>query len=539
MNSELLEKIINIMEEIFDCYCFLNVDMSSISKIEKLKMDEEKYISFLPKRISSLDEISIAVRNNYHCESSVKKHFVMDRFDSFLELLKKNVEDSNISKDLLDEEFYDSYQYNNLINKKIITDLINEINDCKLKYFLVYSNIEIENELIKKGFNVNNLGSISDDDLKSVIKNSFNDLYEEVLNIHINRLLFEIITLYNNNDSDVLVSYNLEILKLLLKKLSDSSLKLLKSKIKSSNLISDNKLKEELLSYFSNVDFIYDDNEDLSIEKNLDIDIFNRLVNLIKFEEVILSRYDDLDLSDKKSISTFMSLLDYEKEIIDSIVLYDDASKYVDIILNDSYFFFNDQMNDRKVKLIGNRIFNYFPDFKELFNDMSIESYDLVVSNHIVNSLYDYRIKMCELSSEMFNKYVNTYKDILFIYPSLLNDVIYLNCDFTALFSFDDDMCSNILNIGSDRSIVYSYDKDIILYEIGKKIIFDLENIVNLIDDNPDLISLYEFKICEFNDIINNISLEHLYALEDDAENVSNSEIKSVLMNHLSLLHRY
>ena len=221
-----------------------------------------------------------------------------------------------------------------------------------------------------------------------------------------------------------------------------------------------------------------------------------------------------------------MNLISFESDITSLSIDEYDADSLSDIVDNDILFFiFNEQYRD----LISKRIKNLLPTFKNKNNSFIGKSCDLIIRNHVINSLDEYKNVICNIpSNENANEYINVYKRVIFEYPNLLNDILTMNFNFSILFSLDDFMSTKLL--GLKNSIDFSYDKDDYLYNIGLSLI----DTINDLSKNVDLIALYEFKICEFNDIINNVSDEHLYSLLDKIQCLDSSRVKRKLLKNFN-----
>lgn len=518
----MLNELLEIMEKQFVLFCFLSFDnerMDIISDIERLCLEEDKCIDFLPRNINSLDNLSIMVHNFYKGDFSLKRYFVLTRFDNILESLKADIENKCLD-DVLSDEFYDSYAVYNYARVKFMVDFIKK-ND-NFSHLAAFTNKEISDYLISNEFNFDALddimsSSINEDDLE------FWNFYDEHLYLEAQSKIIELLLTNDFNVSDIIFDFNMSILENLFMNMSLEHFNFMKEDFCKDDFYLGNNNYDSILSVFDNVA-----KKRFSLEHNpsmvsVPLELFDNLVNLIKLEEVIFKNYDMLDLSDEDFIRNFLSLVSFESEILSSINIDEyDADKLSDVIDRDIVFFLSD---DNLCELISNRIKNLLPVFKNRSSSIICRSFDLIVRNHIINSLECYKDVICNVSSnENANKYINVYKKVIFEYPDLLNDVMAMNFDFNILFSLDDDLSSKLVCLND--SINYSFDKDEILYNRGLSLIDE----INSLGSDNDLFALYWFKICEFDDIINNVSVEHLYSLFDKAENISNSKVKRVLL---------
>lgn len=558
MKEDVIKELLKVIEEMYDCYSdyideIKDIDFT-IFNVTRLRAIENRIIELLPRNIESLENLDVVVRNHYTNQSSVKKYFVLRRFDYILEYLKEKIEEATTESEILSDEYYDGYKVSNLALEIIQRNLCK---NSRFGYLISFSNRNIEEDLINNDMNFSKIKLYDLEDMSMMTSKSFKkcrSFFDEFLSSELKSIFFDIVTISSFSLSDELMYINFELFEESLTLLSPREYFKLKNEIINSPLLP-NKLREKFNSIFNDINnnFVFEDEseellsdeEDAEIENNnccIDINTFDSLVGLIKLEEIILERYDNLDVTNKESLKNFSNLLNFEKEMVSSIIIDDyDVTILQDVIGSDIDFFLEKNHSNRDKKLIEKRIKNLLPVFyKESVGSIPIDHYDLVISNHMVNSLNNYRNLICDLNNQnLINKYIKVYKDMIYIYPKFLNDISYMNYDFTALFSFNDTDSSSIVGLNDDRSIEYSFDKDEILYNLAVNIIDELKQILLDIDNNNDLIALYEFKICEFNDIINNINTEHLYALEADVESISDSKVKSILMNKFSFNHKY
>lgn len=523
----MLNKLIEILEKEFDVFrslAFVSDNSDRILEIECLRLEEEKYIDFLPRSINILDSLSLMVHNFYKGDFSLKRYFVLLRFDNILESLKADIENSYLDEILLDD-FYDGYYVYNFARVKFLTNFIKE--NVEFSYLVAFSNKEISDSLISNNF-----------DLESLNYNSSNFVneesldYDEYLYLEAQNVITFLLGSSEFEISNVIFDYNLSLFKSLLMSMSEDSFSLIREDFFSNNLYSDSNLYKSISYIFDEVfnkRFSYECNSSAPI---VDINLFDSLINLIKLEETILNNYEILDLSNDDSVGTFLNLISIEADVISSINIDEyDVDSLSDIIDRDICFFIT---KEKFQNLISNRIKNLFPVFKNNYNNFSRKCADLIVRNHIINSLNDYKNVICNISvNDDAIEYINVYKRVVFEYPDLLNDIIIMNFDFNILFSLDDFLSSNLLGLKS--SINFSFDKDEFLYEMGLSLIDE----INDLSSNVDLFALYQFKICEFNDIINNVNDEHLYSLLDKIQNLNNSKVKRMLLKNFDFNRKY
>lgn len=533
MGDVMINELIDIMEKEFDLFCsidFSSDNSNNILEIEGLCLEEEKYIDFLPRNINFLDNLSLMVHNFYKGDFSLKRYFVLLRFDNVLESLKASIENNYLDVDEMKlDEFYDGYYAYNFARVKFLTNFVK--NNKEFIYLAVFSNKEISDCLISKNFDLESL-DYNSSDLINEKNTDFLDFYDEFLYLEAQNVVALLLGSSEFEMSNIIFEYNLTLFKDLLMSMSEDNFNLLRKDLSNNSFYSNNDIFNDLNSVFDDIfkkRFSYNYNSSVS---TVDINLFDSLVNLIKLEETILNNYEILDLSNEESVKNFLNLISFESDIISSFNIDEyDADSLSDIVDNDILFFiFNEQYRD----LISKRIKNLLPTFKNKNNSFIGKSCDLIIRNHVINSLDEYKNVICNIpSNENANEYINVYKRVIFEYPDLLNDILTMNFDFSILFSLDDFMSTKLL--GLKNIIDFSYDKDDYLYNIGLSLI----DTINDLSKNVDLIALYEFKICEFNDIINNVSDEHLYSLLDKIQCLDSSRVKRKLLKNFDFNYKH
>ena len=116
------------------------------------------------------------------------------------------------------------------------------------------------------------------------------------------------------------------------------------------------------------------------------------------------------------------------------------------------------------------------------------------MSNHIVDTLKKY------------NGDLAIVKLYLYMFPTLTDDFVLMNGNYSMIERFSDDITSKILENSSVYD--YCYDKNEQLYKLFTIIIDDLTRYSDMYE--TDWTSLFDFKICELSDIISCVSDEHL-----------------------------
>ncbi len=536
MNSDFndfsLTEYLNILELEFDN--FKNISSCPkgtedffriFSDIEDLCLKEEKYIDRLPQNVAFLSDLSVSAHNFYNNVDIEKRYFVLMRLDNTLEVLKAKVEDENICDDILNDEFYDSYDLFNKSRERLIREFISSTSS-EFGYLAAFSIKEISDELIANNFELDGLH------LNDVNQNN----YYDNLSDEVQSKIMDLIVGSEFNEDSLIRNFNIEIFKFMLSKLRNFDFQMIKDTIENEKIYLNNVSYLEIINMFKQAE----KDRNNHVCHNVNIDVFDRLVNLIKLEEVLFKKYDSLNVCDSSSLKSISSLLQYEKEIIDDLNIDEyDCDILYDVISSDIHFFLVSNYSPYINKVITRRIINLLPIFqKDVASGTFRKSYNEVIKNHIINSLSEYKKVICDVPEDRDAlKYVQVYKNIIFEYPDLLNDVIVLNYDFSVLFSFDDE--TNSLMLGFKNPIDYYYDKDNQLYMLAKTVIKEISNILTEMEDNPELVALYEFKICEFNDIIISVSTEHLYSLYDEIEDINNRDIKKILLRKIDFVHKY
>jgi len=521
----------DVLEKEFDLFyslSFVSDNSDIISDIDNLCLEEEKCIDFLPKSISSLDSLNNMIHNFYKGDFSLKRYFVLLRLDNIFESLKAEIENGYLDETFLDE-FYDGYGVYNYVRIKFLSNFIKE--DDNFGYLAAFSNKEVSDKLISNNFDLHFLDF---DEANSTYDNNpdFLDFYDEQLYLEACNVLAAALGSSEFEMSDVIFDYNYSLFRSLLMNMSEDNFNLIRDDFINSDFYSDNDNYERFSSIFDEIykkRFSFENNASVS---NLNIDNFDSLVNLIKLEETIYNKYTTLDLFNEESVRIFLNLMFYESEVICSINIDEyDVDSLFDVIDKDISFFISD---DKIGNLIGNRIKNLLPVFRCCNYNCISKTYPLIIRNHMINSLDGYKDVICNIpcDSDVYD-YITVYKNVIFEYPDLLNDILIMNLDFSILFPLDDNMSSKFLGISNDLN--YSYDKDELLYDLGLSLIDE----INDLSDNVNLIALYKFKICEFNDIINNVSVEHLYSLLDKVQNLNSSKAKRKLLGSFNFSYEY
>lgn len=535
MYDNLLIEYFNVLEDVYDK--FMDISKLSrddedfyrlISEIESLFLLEEDYINKFPKNISFLNDLSFSVHNFYRNDDYDKQYFVLLRFDNILEVLKADAERETISTEILDDEFCDSYESFNNSREFFMRDFISNTS-LDFGYLSAFTIKEISDELILNNFNLCKIKMID-----------FNEEnYFDYLAIETRSLIINLISLSEFANNSLVKKYNTKLLKFMLLKLRDFDFEIIRNDFENDNVFIDNISYPKILKLFENA-FELRSEQRKFLFHYVDMDSFDGLVSLIKLEEFIFNKISSLNVFDLSSLNSISSLLRYEQDVISKLNIEEcDAEILYNVISCDINFFLVNDYSSYISKLISRRIINLLPIFQsDTLSGTIGKTYKQIIKNHIINSLCEYKKIICDIPfDEDVSRYIKVYINIIFEYPEILNDIIFLNYDFSTLFCFDDEFNSNML--GLMNPIDYSYDKDNLLFNLAKNIINELYEILVDMENNPELVSLYEFKICEFNDIINSVSTEHLCFLYEYIDTISNNDVKKILHRKIDYAYKY
>ena len=523
----MINNLIEIMEKEFDYFKSLSLKdddefLKVVSLLSDLSLKENSYIAELPKDITSLDNLGTMVHDFYKNDLSDKSFFVSLRLDSILDSLKADILDVSLD-DALDDYFYDGYETYNFAWDKFLRWFVK--NNDEFCFLASFSNKRISDILISNGFDFDKLDNLSsrDDDFEFV------NFYEEQLYLEAQISLMSLVGTSEFDKSDLLFRYNSELFKSLLLSMNDFDFDRFKNEVFGSNFYMDSAIYDEILSIFDDVSKVR--SLDNPVNFSIDVKLFDNLVTLVKFEEVLFKKFVSLNFNDEDSVRSFLSLIDYESELVAlASACGSYADELSDVLDGDIKLFLND---DSLWSIISNRIKSLMPVFLDSSDGIE-KNCNYVMRNHIINSLEEYKkfIYNAYSDDEAF-EYVGVYKKVIFEYPDLFMDVVNMGFDFNILFSLDDVVTSKLL--GFNSSINYSFDKDNILYNRGLELIDEIAFLSN----NSDLIADYQFKICEFGDIINNVSAEHLYSLEDKVRDLNVPKVRNKLLRKFNFQYKY
>lgn len=485
--------LILLEEKIFNEYNkLLNVKKGTkdfyvvIGNLEKLSLEEDKYLELLPDLISSIDRISLFIRNNLLNNNS----FILNRVYDLLNK-KSCIIDDNVD---VKGNYFDRLSFYRKIKNNYYIKFIKSKYKVDNYIWIItsYCNKDISDELISLNFDFDRLDEhrmfdIIDD--REMFFQMYNEtMYEDSLDI-----LENIIINYSGKKLPFIYNYNLSFLKFLLTNISDLDFQKIYGRFNDDLSKIDCDLSD-LSDLFNSV---YDERYSMIYTK--DIDMVN-LIELFKLEEVILERYRNCDEI------VISNLISFEREII-SLINIDsyNANDIYNIIENDLESYINSDAED--LYLIKNRIFNLFSEFYDI-NCIS-KNYEMIISNHLVRTLDNNKLSKLE------------FRNILFMYPFLDNNF---------LMSYSDDISSMLLGLNSDLD--YSYDKSEQLYHLGVKIIDELCDSESMLY----LKKIIDFKIMEFDDIIDNVSDENLCLLREKL--LTSSLSNDIKFNKLKKLER-
>lgn len=547
-DSDSVKKLIGITEEIYLRYKdILDVNYKNdkyyylIGELTKLsKMEDDILLSF-PKTARLLDDVYNSIRKIYRCDNYLMYNFVLNRIDSNICNLCAIAEDNELSVissiSFIDSQdninsIHDELYFNYILRLNHVIDSLNNVDDKKKARFIqlahIFSFKNISDAFINNNFCLEeNLIERREDSFKDIdLYNSFMYLKNETAFNLCESLLMRNITLsnyYNNKSKNVFYLSNILLFKSLLQEINDSDFIELKNifilDFKEAN--SDNYVFEQLKSCF---DLEY--TRRFSIEKNNSIqvlseDFSSNLITLLKLEDSLYDKFMNLKLDDFDNFNVISSLINFEKDLVSQLDINMDNASVISFIINRDLGFFIDVYDDSfKKNVIIQRIKNMFNFFRksDMANGIMEKNYYAIMSNHIVDTLKKY------------NGDLAIVKLYLYMFPTLTDDFVLMNGNYSMIERFSDDITSKILENSSVYD--YCYDKNEQLYKLFTIIIDDLTRYSDMYE--TDWTSLFDFKICELSDIISCVSDEHLCDIKGEISSLDDGFVK---MRVLSLFN--
>lgn len=523
---EKLKELLLIQEKIYDCFNrILKTENKTenfyklIGKIEKLSLKEDELISNLPYLIPSLERICASIRISYLSESNdiVKSKFVLSRFDNIISERCADLEDDTLDVDFFERQSLfneiKNHYYISFIKKMYFGECKDDLNNFMKELGLIgcYCKKNISDMLVHENFDFSMFKTDSFIELikkLNVDPDMFSSMYYESLYNECIDVLTDMTVNYDfyyDNGFYKLIAYNVSLLKFLLVNISDNDYQNVRM------LFNDDLSKSNFES--NSIPILFDIFESVQCERYpselydhekafLDID---NIIAFIKLEKVILDNFNKEEIDNR----VLLNLFEYEKEIKSLININEDnVDQIFEIIDKDIELFI--EADEKSLYLIKNRIFNLFKEFSDLSPYIISKNYDMILSNHLIRTVY-----------LMNNKDICS--DIKYLYP---------NVNWNYLMDYSDEVSSIMLGLNS--VLDYSYDKSEQLYYLGVSLISELCDMEGKASFN----SIFDFKIKQFDDIINNVSDEHLYLLRDEVINSSLS-ISSKFEKLKNLERRY
>lgn len=536
----LLYDLLTIQEEIFDCYDSLTeVDKGTdlfykkIATLERLSKEEDEFFCKLPDLELSLSRICQSVRLSYLSSSTnnVKSMYVLNRFDSLINskfsivfddacddfFLGVNPLFKESSVSLIRQQFMKRYFLyllkNSNIDKKTMYNIV---------HMMIFSDKCLSDEFIECNFDIQNFNTFKYNDFieyLNVDSDSYDDAYYEIINEDALDEIMDIIVNYKSYSNNFILKQKSSYLKYLLINLKFSDFNMIRDllfeDIKFLNLDSSGELLSDIFKDASR--------ERITMLPTFDDDIYNfnngiadSIISLIKLEDIIF----DYTFGIKNNESILNNLIEEERRMVSDIFIVSSEVDFVkSMILSDLDFFID--CDEKKKFLITSRIRGLFPEIFDYSFSTVRKSFEMIMSNHIAKTLEKY-YEQCD----NINQYNDLYKAVMFSCP-------FLDRDF--LVSFTDSFSCSVL--GFESELNYSYDKNEQLYYLGINLLRELSFISDSLEKSS-LNSLFQFKLLEFNDIIDSVNDEYLWKLYDD---IQSSSLKSNvhLMKIFSLKRKY
>ena len=246
--------------------------------------------------------------------------------------------------------------------------------------------------------------------------------------------------------------------------------------------------------------------EDDEIEEQLPIDkeAFNKIVNLIKFEDKLIDYFMEIDLSsDNNDMKKISQMVNYEKTLVNEIGNSPSIFVILRDLFDDNLWIYLTGNVAEKTTLITQRILNLLPIYNEInvLPYQKINSHNFIQKNHMIRSLK----KLWDLSQESENVIgeglKKVYKYNYFTNPLLTDELISIDGNHRLLFDLSPELSGL-------SDLEYKYDQDEQLFKTGCSLIMFIMNNEASINSVLDFAN-FQFKINELMDILLHITPEY------------------------------
>lgn len=507
-----------------------------IGELTSLSNKEDELLLSLPKSGRLLEDINNSIRKVYKCDNYIMYNSVLDRIDSNIcnlcaledEELKRISNVSFIDSQGNINSIYDELYFNFILRLNGVIDGVENLNSKRKIRFIQLINIFSFKNISDAFINNNlcledNLVKRCEDDYKDIdLYNSFIYLKNNTAFNLCESLLMRNISLakyYNDESNDVFYLSNMLLFKSLLNDISDSDL----IQIRNTFMFDFDEYEDNnfiIKNLKSCLDLEYERRFSLEKNKNvqlLDENLSSNLILLLKLEEVLYDKIMNLNLDGFDCFDVISSLVDFESDILNKIdVNKDNADVVSSVIFRDLDFFMNSNDNFLKKKSIIMRLKNSIDYFKkyDLADGVLEKNYSSIMSNHIVDSI------------KKFDGDLSIIKNYLYMYPELFNDLILMSGNYHMIDRFSDETTS--LSLGNNSIYDFYYDKNEQLYKLFTYIIDDIVRYDDMYES--DWNELFNFKICELSDIIDNVSDEHLFEIREEIFSLDDGVIKNKIL---------
>lgn len=568
LNSNIIPEFIRIDENILNLINNFKDDNPEFDKeliVKYIKMfvkKEKRLISLIPQDNNFINDVlenlnDLVLENVNNQDNSL---FIVSRISNYLKKCQLKIKPSTQFVHVFDgnelyvKDIFLEYDYNlkansyyeNLTVKYLRKldflkqiEIYDNVSISDIEYYNLFINRDLFEEFISKGFNIDNLSFMSDENFKN--KFGLNDqdflaLNDDVILSMINTLLL-LMLIYpeeslDYNDAKLNFEFFLSELSVSgINKVSDLCNSFFQNYFeKTGNDIED---YSEVLAIVNDcITREVKKKETSNVDNSLDInnDDYNKLKSFVGLELELLKLIDniDLDSDDYNYISKINDLLRLEEDFVL------DFSDYS--ILELSNFFTNgilnilgEDVNGYKFKLINFRLIHRFESFILLnkSSSQSLKSYNIINRNYVISSIRNYYEIIKKINDNAIkSKFLKIYKDQFFMNPDLTELLVFYG-NHEMIEPFDDELSCELSGIDE---IEYDYDLCDLLYSEVCSIIDDLlmfNNKQNNVDN-----AYFHFRFLQFNYIVELLDVDSLTdTLTYLEDNFDKNDIYNILYN--------
>ena len=543
-NVQKLLKNFELLYESFQKMSFLEPGTDEfyceLANLKRLTDEEDIIMQSFPRVQRILDNISFYMKKLYSNDNDMR-YLISKRLDSIINSLCSELDEEDLDVKMEDYVMRESYLiqiHDNLLTKYIknLFDKHSKKTHLKNVYSTVFSSKGLTDVFISNNFDINSFEIIKDEEMADKFGMSYEDymyIKNEYVFDYAESILTKILTGLSFNDY---ISFNEDLIlfETIIYELNDVDFETFRKKVyKDLKKISNNENLTQIKEAFDR-DYsrrFSSNNEDK--DEVLDDNIVQSLISLLKVEEVLYDKFSLLNLDNvSNDFNMVEALILYESEFVQNIISSSiDVSILEDIIFRDLGFFTSSKSDDRKKKIIFQRIKNLIADFhyNDLASGIVVKNYESIIFNHIVDSLNEFH-KISD--SDEFNRIdiMSVYKDIIFMYPVLTSDLIFLNGNYKMLSRLSDDVSAELLGHSFNS---YIYDKNEQLYKLSFSLLEEIADLSLSCQDDKSLLPMLEFKLIEFNDIISSVNAEYYYEIMGNVSEIENQKVRKKIYNSI------